>query len=403
MLTRLYFKHFKCFEKLSLYLAPLTLLSGFNSAGKTTVMQVLGLLHQTAKDDNEGSNGLLLNGSVFSLGTAGDVMDEFSGSDELAIWVETEDYQCQWQMLSTEGAAHTIPVQSVTLTDYFTSQTKSYAMDSSMAWRRLLPKLSYEEFPQIANPCSEDLYKLTYLTAERMAPKEFYPVNGTTQPQTVGVHGEYTPWYLFNYADKLVSDALQLPGYPPQLQRQTEGYLDYFFPGTHFSVTPVDRALITLGVRTSQGGKYHRPQNVGYGLTQILPILTACLGANKGDIILIENPEAHLHPAAQAQMGSFLSKVAASGVQVILETHSDHILSGLRRAAKEKQLTPEQIAIYFFRPRPPKELKPKIAQVLAVLIDPEGNLEGWPTGFFDQFEKDSAYFAGWGDNGLFGE
>ncbi|OQW93113.1 MAG: hypothetical protein BWK79_12910, partial [Beggiatoa sp. IS2] len=115
------------------------------------------------------------------------------------------------------------------------------------------------------------------------------------------------------------------------------------------------------------------------------------------------NPEAHLHPAAQAQMGLFLAKVAATGVQIILETHSDHILNGVRRAAKEQLLTPEQIAIYFFRPRPEEESKTQIAQVLAILVDHEGNLDGWPKGFFDQFDKDTAYFAGWGNDGLFGQ
>lgn len=109
-------------------------------------------------------------------------------------------------------------------------------------------------------------------------------------------------------------------------------------------------------------------------------------------MILIENPEAHLHPAAQAQIGLFLAQVAATGVQIILETHSDHVLNGVRRAVKAKKLIPEQVAIYFFRQREQLRKQP---QVQGLLIDAEGNLDDWPTDFFDQFDKDSAHFAGW--------
>jgi predicted ATPase len=398
MLTKLYLEHFKCFKKLSLHLAPLTLLSGFNSAGKSTVMQSLALLYQTATDDEWG-NHLLLNGSAVALGTASDVIDEIYGRNEIAIGVETENYQCQWRMLSEDRTAYTIPIQEVTLSDYLASpQEKHYLIDSQMALHRLLPKISYEEFPPIATQWSDLISNLTYLTAERVGPREVYPVSSPTKSQTVGIQGEYTPWYLFNYANKEVSDSLRMSNSSPLLQRQVEAHLDSFFAGSGLSVESIKNAnLVTVGIRTSKGGDYHRPQNVGYGLTHILPILTACLGAEKGQVILLENPEAHLHPAAQAQMGLFLAKVAASGVQVILETHSDHILNGVRRAAKEELLTPEQIAIYFFRPRPEEEEKTQRAQVLTVLIDKEGNLDGWPKGFFDQFEIDTAYFAGWED------
>gem|GEM_PF-72921 len=404
ILTKLYLKHFKCFKKLSLHLAPLTLLTGFNSAGKSTVMQSLALLYQTAKDDEWG-NHLLLNGSAVALGTASDVIDEIYGRNEITIGVETEDYQCQWQMLSEDRTAYTIPVQKITLKDYLSvPQEKSYLIDSQLVLHRLLPKISYEEFPQIATQWSDFISQLTYLTAERIGPREVYSVGNPTQYQTVGIQGEYTPWYLFNHADKEVFTQLQIPNSPPKLQRQVEAYLDHFFAGSGFLVESIRNAnLVTLGICTSKKGNHHRPQHVGYGLTHILPILTACLGADKGQVILIENPEAHLHPAAQAQMGLFLAKVAASGVQVILETHSDHILNGVRRATKEKLLTPEQVAIYFFRPRPEEDAKTQMAQVLTVLIDNEGNLDGWPKGFFDQFEIDTAYFAGWGDNGFFGE
>lgn len=397
MWNRLYLEYFKCFEKLSLPLAPLTLLSGLNSAGKSTILQALALLHQTAKDD-EWSKSLLLNGSTILLGTTSDVIDKIHGRKEITIGIEAENYQCIWRMLSEDRTAYIIPFKEITLTDYLTPFEKSYQINFSKkmpAMHQVLPATSIDEFPkEIAAHLSNQISQLTYLGAERLGPRETYAVSSPNKYQTVGSQGEYTPWYLFNYADKKVANSLQISENPPGLQRQTEAYLNYFFPGAGFVVEPIKNTnLINLSIRTSQGSEYHRPQNVGYGLTHVLPIITACLGAEQGNVVLVENPEANLHPAAQALMGLFLARVAASGVQVILETHSDHVLNGVRRAVKDKKLLKKQVAIHFFKPR--SENESKEPAVISPLIDDNGNLDNWPQEFFDQFDKDTAYFAGW--------
>ena len=81
--------------------------------------------------------------------------------------------------------------------------------------------------------------------------------------------------------------------------------------------------------------EFLRAVHTGDGLVQVLPIVVAALSAAEDSLLLIENPEANLHPAGQAHMGEFLAEVAAAGVQVILETHSDHVLNGIRRAVKQ--------------------------------------------------------------------
>ena len=143
-------------------------------------------------------------------------------------------------------------------------------------------------------------------------------------------------------------------------------------------------------MRTSEDTDFHRPVNVGFGLTQVLPIVVAALSANSHDILLIENPEVHLHPAGQALMGQFLADVASAGVQVIIETHSDHILNGIRRAVRSKILKPDQATLHFFRPR-----KDNQSQVISPQLDETGNVDIWPEGFFDQYDKDMNHFAGW--------
>ena len=164
-----------------------------------------------------------------------------------------------------------------------------------------------------------------------------------------------------------------------------------FFPECRLEVAPVPHAnAVTLGLRTSDDTDFHRPIHAGFGITQVLPIVVAALAASREDILLIENPEVHLHPAGQAQMGQFLAEVAQAGVQVILETHSDHVLNGIRRAVKAGRLSAEQVSIHFLQPRTANR-----AQVVSPVLDGTGNIDAWPEGFFDQFDKDMNHFAGW--------
>jgi predicted ATPase len=91
-----------------------------------------------------------------------------------------------------------------------------------------------------------------------------------------------------------------------------------------------------------------RPTNMGFGVSYALPIVLGALTAANGGLIIIENPEAHLHPAGQSQMGIFLARMASAGVQVIAETHSDHVLNGVRRAIGEGVLSSEDAIVHFF-------------------------------------------------------
>ena len=94
-------------------------------------------------------------------------------------------------------------------------------------------------------------------------------------------------------------------------------------------------------------------------------------------------------------MGRFLAEVSAAGVQVILETHSDHVLNGVRRAVKDDKVQPRDVALHFFRPRTDGGTGTRLPQVESPSLDADGNVDVWPDGFFDQFDKDMNYFAGW--------
>ena len=169
----------------------------------------------------------------------------------------------------------------------------------------------------------------------------------------------------------------------------------FFFPGCGLAMEEIPEAnVVRLGIRTSRDVDFHRPSHAGFGIGQVFPVVVTAMSVQRDDMFLIENPELGLHPAGQALMGVFLEEVAGLGVQVILETHSDHALNGVRRAVKSKAVRPDDVAIYFPRPRQDAE-REGVAQVQTLFIDGYGNLDDWPDGFFDQFDKDMNYFAGW--------
>jgi CRISPR-associated Cas5-like protein len=148
--------------------------------------------------------------------------------------------------------------------------------------------------------------------------------------------------------------------------------------------------MLALQFRLSDTGEWRRPANVGYGQTYAFPILVALLAAEPGDIVVIDSPEAHLHPQAQSRIGRMLAIFAAAGIQLIVETHSDHVLNGIRLAVRDKVLPPTDLSLLFFAG---SSLEGH--GVTNPRIDIEGRINEWPDGFFDQGDKDIAQLAGW--------
>jgi predicted ATPase len=362
---------------LKLPLADLTLLSGSNASGKSSVLQTLVLLHQTMRE-HEWSTRLVLNGDALKLGTVADVVDKVHGRRNFEIGLTADGHSFRWSF-SGERSEMSLAVDHI--------EVDGYASNAPAKLQYLLPNADDGEISILA----QRLRRLTYLTAERIGPREFYPLEDRQIATVVGPAGEHAVCLLHLGRDELVLDELAIAGVPPTRLRQVEARMNVFFPGCGLAVDQVPRVnAVTLGLRTSDDTDFHRPIHVGFGLTQVLPIVVAALSANKGDLLLIENPEVHLHPAGQALMGQFLAEVARAGVQVMVETHSDHILNGIRRAVKAQRLAPAQVALHFFRPRAAEE-----AQAISPQLDKFGNIDVWPTGFFDQFDKDMNHFAGW--------
>lgn len=378
MIRKIELSNFKCFEILKLPLAELTLLSGSNASGKSSVFQALVLLHQTIRE-NEWSSRLTLNGDILQLGTVQDVVNQIHGRHGFELAIVDDESSYRWKF-SGDRLEMSMGIR------YDSGAKNEEPLNTTL--NRLLPFKSGKR-PEVCRT----LEFLTYITAERIGPRDYYPLEDRSTTQAVGPKGEHAISRLYRLQDQPVHKAIAISSVAPKLMRQVEAWMQRFFPGCGIEVSPIARMnAVTLGIRTSDETDFHRPVNVGFGLTQVLPIIVAVLSAKPDDLIIIENPEVHLHPAGQALMGTFLAAAASAGPQIIIETHSDHVLNGIRRSVLSKIITPQQTCLHFFR-----AIQSGYDQVVSPQLDQLGNVDAWPEGFFDQFDKDMNHFAGWGN------
>ncbi|WP_327304531.1 DUF3696 domain-containing protein [Streptomyces sp. NBC_01298] len=388
MIDRLVLGNFKGFQRAELPLGPLTLLTGLNSSGKSTVLQSLALLRQSyeAGDlhatqpprDEQGSRrpfdtagqGFLLNGDLISLGTGEDVLHEDFTGDEprIALGVDEGLNRYSWTV-GYESEQNQLPLLDVDLP--YTSE----GPDLPSGIEALIPAFLVAPFQ--------------YLNANRIAPAEFYPRDHHTAITRgfLGVRGEHTVNFLRHHArDEVPKGPLRHPRADSVfLLDQVAAWMGDLCPGVDIQADAIegtDAVRLSYGFQGSLGPtRRRRPGNVGFGLTFVLPIVVACLMAGPGSLILLENPEAHLHPQGQTRMAGLAAAAAAHGAQLVVETHSDHVINGVRLAVKQGRLTPEQVVLHYFRGDGTG------VDVVSPKVDRDGLLDQWPEGFFDELEN----------------
>ena len=373
-------RNFKCFGALNLPCAPLTLLTGHNAGGKSTALQALLLLAQGLREA-PNTNLLPLNGTLVDLGTGGDVIRHSALRQTLSFGVETSNERAIWNFevekdLSARGL---ICLSSIN----YKRNGDSLEVPSG----RMFPSgLSTSDLVN-SILCS------TFIGAGRAAQFDVYPVPRSSAHVRgdVGRSGEYAPYWYLECADDEVSSERRHPTDDRETVRaQVDAWLGNLFPGARANAArlAVD-APIRLSFSLGKRSPWSKPANVGYGLSYAFPMLVTLLTAEPGSTIVIDSAEAHLHPRAQSAVGYLLARMVGSGLQVLAESHSDHLLNGVRLAVRDGLLKPNDATIHFF------EGRKKVPTVTTVAIDKNGAISDWPEGFFDQNERDLAVLSGW--------
>ena len=378
MIHSLHLSNFKIFDRLSLPLAPFTLLSGVNSGGKSTILQSLILLNQSLRQP-QWQGELLIHGSQLSLGNVKDVISESALRKEIIFGFDGNDleqnYLIEFVFDSSMRESYSGPLKSLKINDV--EQLRNNALENLVRLTEI----------KASNLILSSISKLCWIGAERVGPREIHPLFDRSHYHSVGGMGEDAAGMVYWYGEESLTERnLILDSAPNNLFRQVEARMAEFFPGLEIEIKKLDNVQATsLRFRSRRAGDFHYSQNVGFGITQLFPLIVALLSAKKGDIVLIENPEVHLHPKAQQQIVFFAAQVAASiGCQIIMETHSDHSLNGLRLAVKKGILPAEKLALHWFGAPTTDSRQPDIH---SPQISQDGRLDQWPHGFFDQIDN----------------
>ena len=367
MLELLTLSNFKAFNYQEISLRPLTLLSGLNGMGKSTTLQSLLLLRQSYQQRVLGSSdgfGLVLNGEIVRLGTGHDVLFEGADQDEIGFTLNLDGHEASWRFAYDRQA-----------------DVLSYTSESDVP-----------QFIYASNLFTDNFH---YLEAERVGPRTSFEMADffVREHKQMGTRGQYAVHFLDQYRDGEVFEELLHPNArSSSLLNQVTAWMGDISPGTVIRVEgygEMDLMRLSFGFEradTAGDVRYFRPTNVGFGLTYTLPVLVALLSSPAGALVLLENPEAHLHPRGQSQVGELIARAASAGIQLIVETHSDHILNGIRVAVKRGLASPEDIAMHFFQlPADGSELSG--IEVISPQIDRDGRLDKWPENFFDEYGK----------------
>ena len=342
---------FKCFSsQTTMQMSQLTICAGMNSVGKSTLVQAILLMRQSydkvmGSRPDEKYRKILLNTASLNLGNTQQIMPtgkmRLSTDDSFFDYVSSND-------------------------DLSLNISKAYA----------------DEYSLLAS-------RIYYLNAERLGPRNYQTMRSHSALHC-GYQGEYTfdviqrdPFAetpesrCFDSAsNKNIRDLIRQIGY----------WMSFIVNGVDVDFTSdINTQLAHMRVRQpDMDTPLGSPYNFGFGISYVLPIITTGLIAEANSLFIVENPEAHLHPAGQSRIGEFLAQVSCDNVQVMVETHSEHVLNGIRKYALKHRLDPEQICINYFS----IDGDPKRHSVNRLPLNKNMDILSWPTGFFDQEMSD---------------
>lgn len=370
MIQEITLKNFKAFQNLVLPCKNLNILTGLNGMGKSSVIQALLVLRQSYFDKllNDKKPKINLNSDYVDVGFFSDVMYGLYSKKEAYMNIEIKFQQngiASWK--TTENY--------VDAKDY-----NKLAVSAS--------NVSEKTFENSIFSVS----KFHYIKAERLGPRDAFEIDLTkTDEKDFGTNGYYAfQYYWKNFENKInIQELAHEKEKSLFLKSQMQAWLSEISPNINIHAKESKGILypaFSFGIK----GQEHKPKNVGFGISYTFSVILALLTAEKGDLIIIENPEAHLHPKGQSKITELMALAAQNGVQIFCETHSDHIINGALVAVyqhsknKNVGISNENINISFFS-------RNKISQLTentSINISEKGRIKNAPDDFFDQIDID---------------
>lgn len=343
MIKKITISNFKSLKSVQLDLGRFNILCGTNASGKSSLIQAILLMSQNMDENDE----IILNGELLSLG-------EF---------IEIKNFD----------ASMDVPV-SVSLKDSEdVSSVLTFNQDEIMKKEVVFPKINQQ---------------LYYLAANRIGNSDVF--ERASRKNVFGLLGEYAISFLNdNYEtpmpENLIFDKNENTAH---VFMDEVNYWMKRITGSTLKVEKIQKTNKLVLSYTNNNNYQVRTSNTGSGLSYVVSIIILGLGvgllgegSDYEPMVIIENPEIHLHPKAQATLTEFLAWLS-NHMQIIIETHSDHIFNGFRKMIKQEKLSVENSNIFFFN------LENNATLIKKIEISPNGKLLTMERDLFDQFQID---------------
>jgi predicted ATPase len=422
MITKLRIKNFKCLQDTQdLEIRPLTILVGPNSSGKSAVLKMLLMLRQTL-DSSDPSSPLTTSGNLIKGGTYPDFIFNGEKKRDLEVTLTFENpnrskkkpdslqelsltaiytynprnaqIKLKKSDIRTDKATQTIKLApsgrryTVEITYTEKGKIQRYNIDkfpirpikffdfvirtrTKKPPKELMETLSKSETFIFRYIISQELLNVFYLGPLRDHPKRAYFPSGEA-PQDVGIRGERAVdvlWFSEQNDQKIRRLTSKMQKWFQEFGFSKDICLERLSKGS----SPIYQVAITDRNTDFKANI----SDVGFGISQALPIIVESFYAPSGSLILIEQPEIHLHPRAQTTLGDlFIDAIREKDRRFIIETHSEHMLARIRRRIAENKLDKSEIAIYYFNPTPAG------TQISEITLNEYGQYLSFPDGFF---------------------
>ncbi|MBT9775976.1 AAA family ATPase [Clostridium sp. MCC353] len=347
MIETLKIRNFKSIKEMQINCGSVTLLVGTNSSGKSSVIQGLLFVAQNM----EKPCGL--NGDLMSLGSFEENRCVYADEKEITFTIWDGEHKVDIALLRKLGEEPSLRIEG----------------------------LNQKEWPDRYSGLNYKKRAFQYLSCHRVGPLNVYQKNMSME-DVIGTDGQYAIAFLNKHSIDVLESGLCKGNVDYTLLGQVNWWLSYI-TDTEISTEEIRGTDLVKASYTMHDARQIRPANIGSGISYLVSILIICLSSPQGAVIALENPEIHLHPSAQAKLCEFFYFISATGRQLFIETHSDHIFNGFRAGIAAEEMEKDKIKIQFISLN-----REHVSQAMEVQIGRMGRIENQTKDLFDQFDLD---------------
>ena len=350
----------------------ITLLTGSNGRGKSSILQSLLILAQSFQS-GKNIEFVKLNGRFVCLGTYNDVLSKGVDTNNFSIAFKSDDpdeNDVIFTCMPLDGKNRLADLKSL-LISYIDGEIKELInnVGSNDDDSNSISATTKGSTSAIA--IVNQLRNFYYVSANRVGPTNYVtPRNDEVNGNQIGIHGEYVINTLKESEESLV--------------KQVAAEISSIMGGASVKVDEIDTEYLKLLLDSQDNNEGFKPVNVGFGYSYILPLVVLPLVVEPNSKLILENPEAHLHPGAQSRLMKFLIRIAKEKkLQLFIETHSDHIINALRIAVKDSLcqiIHKDATIIHVGRDKTSED-----SIFWQINIDSYGNLSDYPNEFMDEW------------------